>query len=71
MLFAPKCGEETRADLTERAKNGIERVTAAAREIAHQTTQKAIQAKHQVQSIQDGINAGVLAFHDARTLYRL
>jgi gas vesicle protein len=51
MLFAPKSGEETVADLADRVNDSIERGTAKAREIARQTTEIAAKLKDQVQSV--------------------
>ncbi|PYU23031.1 MAG: hypothetical protein DMG30_12840 [Acidobacteria bacterium] len=52
ILFAPKSGEETLADLADGVEDSIERGTAKAREIARQTTEVAAKLKDQVQGIQ-------------------
>ena len=67
ILFAPNPGKETIATLTNRVNDSIERGTAKAREIAHQTTQIAANLKDQVQSVQDAIDAGLRAFKKANT----
>jgi gas vesicle protein len=51
MLFAPKSGEETVADLADRVNDSIERGRAKAREVARQTTEIAAKLKDQVQSV--------------------
>ena len=66
ILFAPKSGEETRADLTD-IVNAIERGTAKAREIARRTTEVAAKLKDQVQGVQGAVDAGIRAFKEART----
>jgi gas vesicle protein len=67
VLFAPKSGEETLADLARRVNDSIERGTAKAPEIASQTTEVAAQLKDQVQSVRGAVDAGVRAFKEART----
>jgi gas vesicle protein len=67
ILFAPKSGKETLADLTDRVNDSIERGTAKAREIARQTNEVAAKLKDQVQSVQAAVDAGVRAFKEART----
>jgi gas vesicle protein len=62
ILFAPKSGEATLADLTDRVNDSIERGTAKVREIARQTTK----LKDQVQDVRGAVNAGVRAFKEAR-----
>ena len=66
ILFAPKSGEETIADLTDRVNDSIERGTAKAREIARQTT-IAAKLKDQVHSVQGAVDAGIRAFKEPRT----
>jgi gas vesicle protein len=66
ILFAPKSGEETLADLTNIANGGIERGTAKAREITRQTTVAAAKLKDQVEGVRGAVEAGVRAFKDAR-----
>jgi gas vesicle protein len=67
ILCAPKSGKETVAALTDKVNDSIERGTAKAREIAHQTTQIAADLKDQVQSVQGAIDAGVRAFNTRAT----
>lgn len=67
ILFAPKSGKETLADLTDRVNDSIERGTAKAREIVRQTNEVAAKLKDQVQSVQGTVDAGVRAFKEART----
>jgi gas vesicle protein len=62
ILFAPKSGEATLADLTDRVNDSIERGTAKVREIARQTSK----LKDQVQDVRGAVNAGVRAFKEAR-----
>ena len=66
ILFAPKSGEETLADLTNIANGSIERGTAKAREITRQTTVAAAKLKDQVEGVRGAVEAGVRAFKDAR-----
>jgi gas vesicle protein len=67
IVFAPKSGKETVADLTDRVNDSIERGTAKVREIARQTSEVAANLKDQVQSVQGAVDAGVRAFKEART----
>jgi gas vesicle protein len=67
VLLAPKSGEETVADLTDKVKDSIERGTAKAREIARQTTEVAAKLKDQVQSVHGAVDAGIRASKEART----
>lgn len=62
ILFAPKSGEATVADLTDRVNDSIERATAKVRENACQTSK----LKDQVQDVRGAVNAGVRAFKEAR-----
>lgn len=66
VLFAPKSGEETLADLAGRVNDSIERGTVKAREIAGQTTEVTAQLKDQVESVRGAVDAGVRAFKVAR-----
>jgi gas vesicle protein len=67
ILFAPKSGEGTLADLADRVNSSIERGTAKARKIACQTTEVAAKLNDQVQSVRGAVDAGVRAFKEART----
>jgi gas vesicle protein len=67
VLFAPKSGEETLADLANGVNDSIDRGTAKAREIASQTTEVAAQLKDKVESVRGAVDAGVRAFKEART----
>jgi gas vesicle protein len=67
ILFAPKSGEETVADLADRVNDSIERGTSKAREIVRQTTEVAAKLKDHFQSVHGTVDAGVGASKEART----
>lgn len=67
ILFAPKSGEETLADLADRVNHSIERGTAKARKIARHTTEVAAKLNDQVQNVRGAVDAGLRAFKEART----
>jgi gas vesicle protein len=67
VLFAPKAGEETRDDLADNAKDGVDQVVSRGREWAGRAQKATSEAVNQAKSqVRDAIDAGEQAYREAK-----